>query len=40
MQVGQWPVDEVGEHVSMMAWRRWTMSASAVGRSVLVKNGW
>lgn len=26
--------------VSMMACWRWVMSASAVGRSVLVKNGW
>ena len=25
--------------VSMMAWRRWVRSASAVGRVVLVKNG-
>jgi hypothetical protein len=38
-KVGQWPVDEVGDTVSMIACWRWVMSASAVGRSVLVKNG-
>jgi hypothetical protein len=26
--------------VSMIAWRRWVMSAAAVGSVLLVKNGW
>lgn len=26
--------------VSMMAWRRWVMSAASMGSSVSVKNGW
>jgi hypothetical protein len=29
--VRQRPVDQVGKTVSMMAWRRWVMSASATG---------
>src|SRR5690349_1517834 len=40
---GRWargPSIRSANTVSMIAWRRWTMSASAVGRSVLVKNGW
>jgi hypothetical protein len=37
--MSQRPVDAVGEHGFEIAWPRWMMSASAVGRSVLVKNG-
>jgi hypothetical protein len=38
--VGDRAVDEVGDTVSMIACRRWVMSACALGSVLSVKNGW